>query len=288
MALKAVAKGLGTYLRHVVMAALFPLAWLGAWRIAGRHADRDPRGRAKVAVGIVAGVLLAAGAFVAVQDFRAGALDGMYDSLDGRLVRAVGESEYQDNVGIAGSKTFAIAALTPLLEEARAAGDANRTAVLEASLATAQADLAKAQAKIALLTPNHGLYGQIHAEILQKDDAAIRTLVAGAPFDYTDMDKRTDRAFGIKDKAVSDMSQTYLLLVYPGLIGLFYAPLVFALGNVLRRAWEPSDSVGFKPYPAGGMGFFLLLGAFGVPALFFAAWTFMDMEGRSREGQIAL
>jgi hypothetical protein len=77
-------------------------------------------------------------------------------------------------------------------------------------------------------------------------------------------------------------------LVYPGVTGLFLAPFAFAGGSILRRAYVPSDSVGFRPYPGQAAGWFLLLGAFGVFAIPFGAWVLRDLGRRSAEGQIAL
>lgn len=76
--------------------------------------------------------------------------------------------------------------------------------------------------------------------------------------------------------------------VYPCVTGLFMAPFAFAGGSILNAAYEPSATVGFKPYPGKAAGLFLLLGAFGLFAIPFAAWTLRDLSKRSVEGQIAL
>lgn len=96
------------------------------------------------------------------------------------------------------------------------------------------------------------------------------------------------------------------IFAYPAITGLVMAPFAFAGGSILRRAFVPSDTVGFKPYPGKSAGFFLLfMGLFsplmilglGMPptldlfALFaipFAAWVLYDMHKRSLEGQISL
>jgi len=96
------------------------------------------------------------------------------------------------------------------------------------------------------------------------------------------------------------------LFAYPAITGLVMAPFAFAGGSILRRAYVPSDTVGFKPYPGKSAGFFLLfMGLFsplmilglGMPptldlfALFaipFAAWVLYDLHKRSVEGQINL
>ena len=84
------------------------------------------------------------------------------------------------------------------------------------------------------------------------------------------------------------MQSTLSWFVYPGVTGLFLAPFAFAGGSILNAAYEPSTSVGFKPYPGKAAGFFLLLGAFGLFAIPFGAWTLRDLSRRSLEGQIAL
>jgi hypothetical protein len=95
-------------------------------------------------------------------------------------------------------------------------------------------------------------------------------------------------AYDRKDEGVSDLQQFMVIFVYPGLVGMLFAPILFNIGRTLNAAWVPSESVGFKPYPANSGSLFLVLGAFGIPAALFAAWAFMDVEARSAEGQINL
>lgn len=95
-------------------------------------------------------------------------------------------------------------------------------------------------------------------------------------------------AYDSKDEGVSDLEQFMFIFVYPGLVGVLFAPILFNIGRTLNAAWVPSESVGFKPYPGTSGSLFLLLGAFGIPATLFAAWAFMDVESRSAEGQISL
>ncbi len=99
---------------------------------------------------------------------------------------------------------------------------------------------------------------------------------------------RTDFWLDVKDNAEADMAQVMVLLLFPGVIGVFYAPLFVSLGSVMANAWEPSSSVGYKKYPGLSLALFLFLGAFGWPALLFSAWGFWDIDVRSKEGQIAL
>ncbi len=99
---------------------------------------------------------------------------------------------------------------------------------------------------------------------------------------------RTTYHLNIKTSADEDMMVWMNYLLYPGLIGVFYAPLMIALGSVMANAWEPSESVGYKKYPGASLGLFLFFGAFGWPALLFSAWGFWDIDVRSKEGQISL
>lgn len=111
-----------------------------------------------------------------------------------------------------------------------------------------------------------------------------------------------------KARGSADQLHTHMLLfVYPSIVALLFAPLAFAGGSILRQAYVPSDSVGFKPYPGRAAGwFFLVLGLgspmsvallpgtppildlFGLVALPLAALLLRDLHKRSVEGQIAL
>jgi hypothetical protein len=95
-------------------------------------------------------------------------------------------------------------------------------------------------------------------------------------------------AFQHKEEFRLQMRSMLSWFVYPCVTGLFLAPFAFAGGSILNAAYEPSTSVGFKPYPGKAAGFFLLLGAFGLFAIPFGAWTLRDLHKRSVEGQIAL
>ncbi|MCA1811473.1 MAG: hypothetical protein LC623_05625 [Halobacteriales archaeon] len=95
-------------------------------------------------------------------------------------------------------------------------------------------------------------------------------------------------AYEHREQFRAQMESTLAWFVYPGITGLFLAPFAFAGGSILNAAFEPSDTVGFKPYPGKAAGFFLLLGAFGLFAIPFGAWTLRDLHKRSLEGQIAL
>lgn len=278
-------RGLKSYLATLVATIVFPLLWLQALGLARRHASDDPRARAKVLVAIVLGVLIALGGAYKLVEFQQGATTGMYTSLEGRLAKAIGESEYQDSLAAIDAANNALPKIEANL--ANATDDAKRAELEAARDATLKAR-SDAQAKVTLLTPNHELFGRLQQAVADQDDAAIRSLVATAPAYPKDAAAGAEAALAIKDAAVSDMQRFSWLFLWPSLAGAFYAPLAFALGSVLRKSFQPSDTVGFKPYPGASAGLFLLLGAFGLPAIPFAAWTFDDAKGRSEEGQIAL
>ncbi len=107
-------------------------------------------------------------------------------------------------------------------------------------------------------------------------------------YNSEDIVGKTLRRIDTKSDAESDMAGIMYFLLFPGLIGVFYAPLFVALGSVMANAWEPSASVGYKKYPGLSLGLFLFFGAFGWPALLFSAWGFWDIDVRSKEGQISL
>jgi hypothetical protein len=135
---------------------------------------------------------------------------------------------------------------------------------------------------------HHRLYLDLSVLVEAQDDAAVKDLLAATPVQRDGMAEGATRAFAVKDDAFADMNQIFVWFLIPCVVGLFFAPLVYAVGNILHKSYEPSETVGFKPYPSTSMAWFLALGGFGVPALFFAAWAFKDMDDRAREGQIAL
>ncbi|MEA3166147.1 MAG: hypothetical protein QOJ26_1016, partial [Thermoplasmata archaeon] len=168
-------------------------------------------------------------------------------------------------------------------------GDDAKAAELRTALNDTRTAKNLAAANIELYRPNHELYGRLGPAIDAQDDDAIRSMLAQDPLTLpADMDAHVDAALQLKDNAVSDMHRSMWLFVWPSLAGAFLAPVIFAMGSILGKAFEPSDTVGYKQYPGAAAGFFLLFGAFGVPSIPFAAWTYLDMESRSREGQIAL
>jgi hypothetical protein len=281
--------GLKSYVGALLTVVLFPLFWLRSVRLARRHTEADRRGPAKVGVAIVLSVLILAGGAYRLVGFEQGAKAGMYSSMDRRLAAAVGESEYQDNVATVTASDVALPIIERNLANATAAGDQAKATDLRQALNDTRLQREKAAAKVASLTPNHGLYLSFQDDVKAQDDAAVRSAIAGANLAYPATAAHdTDHAFAVKDRAVHDMTVVLWLFVWPSLFGAFYAPVVFALGSVLARAFVPSDTVGYRPYPGGAAGFFLLFGAFGVPSVPFAAWVYLDTEKRSREGQIAL
>ncbi|MEK6975585.1 MAG: hypothetical protein AABY18_04495 [Candidatus Thermoplasmatota archaeon] len=288
-------RGLKMYLATLVATVLFPILWMQALSMARRHGEADPRARLKVLVAIAASLGIALAGTYVLLGFFASAQAGMYDSLDTRIATAVGEAEYQEQLSIIEASNNALPKIRANL--ANATDDAKRDA-LQATLESTTADLAKAEARRAELVPVHTHYGRIAAAIVDQDDAEVRRLlgevpafseVSGSKFPaHADIAENSEAAFAIKDRSVSDMRLMGWLFLWPSLAGAFFAPLAFALGSILRKAFVPSDTVGFKPYPGGAAGYFLLLGAFGVPSIPFAAWTFNDAMGRSEEGQISL
>lgn len=294
-------RGFKAYLGTLVATLLFPLLWMQALAVARRHADADPRGRLKVLAAIAVSVAIALAGAYALLGFFSDARAGMYDALDARLATAVGETDYQEQVSTINAAGLSLpviegnlALAQAELAAARAAGDAAREASaatnvtkLEDTLSKTQLQLAEATAKKASLEPNHAQYGRISAAVQDQDDAEAKRLIATGPA-YKDRDALAAYSFTVKDQAVDDMQTFAWLFLWPSLAGAFFAPLAFALGSILAKAFVPSDTVGFKPYPGGAAGLFLLFGAFGLPSIPFAAWTFNDALGRSEEGQIAL
>ncbi|MGB1586375.1 MAG: hypothetical protein ACPHID_04955 [Thermoplasmatota archaeon] len=306
---RALLDGAKNFLIFLVRAVVFPLAWLWALGLARKHSDTDPRARPKVLAAIVAGVVLAGGGYLMLDDFQDDATLEMYTLTSTRLSQATGASEYQANVDAEAASLGQIAILEEKLAQARANGEDKNATALEENLELANKDLAAARLKQQLLQRNRVFFDEELTPLLNaQDDVGIRNAVTvkgnqwatadyesdqleagqGINFDPEDMVQDMKSAMYKKDTAQADMALWMNWLLLPGLVGVFYAPLSMALGNVLKHAWVPSDSVGFKEYPGASMGWFLLLGGFGVPALFFAAWAFWDMDVRSSEGQISL
>lgn len=278
-------RGLQSYLATLVATLLVPLLWLQAIKLARRHVADDARGPLKVIVAIGLGLAILGGGAYALVGFQADAETGMYTSLETRLAKAVGEAEYQDALAAIEAANNALPKIEANL--ANATDDAKRAELEKARDDTLTAR-SKAEATVAKLGPNHALFGQIQQAVAAQDDAAIRGHFAAAPAYPETAAADADAALAIKDGAVADMAKFSWLFLWPSLAGAFYAPLAFALGSILRKSFKPSDTVGFKPYPGAAAGFFLLFGAFGLPSIPFAAWTFNDALGRSEEGQIAL
>lgn len=287
---KGLLSGLKSYVGALLTVLLFPIFWVRAVKLARRHEDVDPRGVAKVGLAVVLSVaILAGGAFV-LLGFQEKAEHTMYvKALDTRVAVAVGEKAYKDNVAAVAAADVALPIIERNLANATRDGDDAKAAELSKALNETRTARNKADANVALYTPNHDLYGRLSAAIQAQDDARIRTIMAEDPLALpADMDAHVDDALALKDGAVSDMHLSMWLFVWPSLAGAFLAPVVFAVGSILSKAFVPSDTVGFKPYPGAAAGFFLLFGAFGVPSIPFAAWTYLDLESRSREGQISL
>lgn len=279
------AGGPKAYLGALVATILFPLVWMRALRLARRHTDADPKGPLKVGAAIAIGTgILLVGAFVLIT-FQANAVEGMYESMDTRLAVAVGEKDYTDNQATVVSANSAIPVIQRNLANET---DPAKKAALQEALNATMKQRTDAQANVVKFTANHELYGRLAPLVEDQDDAAIRDEIAAAQLAAPANDAAVEEAFAIKDRSIRDMQWSMWLFVWPSLFGAFFAPLAFALGSILKATFVESDTVGFKPYPGGAAGWFLLFGAFGVPSIPFAAWVFMDAENRSVEGQIAL
>ena len=278
--------GFKGYLVALVAVVLFPLAWLRSVRIARRHTDADPKGVLKVAAAIVAGVGIALLGTIVLLGFQANAVEGMYDSMDGRVALAVGESAYNDNQAIVDSANNAIPIIQGNLANAT---DPAKRSELQTALNDTIKQRNEAAVKVANLVPNHELYLRLQPLMEDQDDDALRAEVAETGLaEPAGMDDGVESAIAMKDEAIDDMHLSLWLFAWPSLAGAFFAPLAFALGSILKRAFVESDTVGFKPYPGAAAGLFLLMGAFGLPSVLFAAWVFNDAFGRSEEGQISL
>lgn len=285
---RAVLATLKTYVAMLVVTILFPILWLRSVRFAREHESLDPKAVPKVAAAIVMAVILLAGAVVAVQTYREDAQQGIYDSLENRMSAAVGNAKYNEWVDLEDAAADRVETAQKRLAESQAAGDEENITVWQNNLQNATRDRGQAQENVTALEGNQRLFQDIQAALARQDDAEAKRLIASRSVDHPDLEQNAARAFEIKDDAVADMAWFYNWLVYPGLVGVFFAPLVWAMGSLLRAGFEPSETVGFKPYPHGAMAVFLFLGAFGVPALFFSAWAFMDIRQRHEEGQIEL
>ncbi|HUR24715.1 MAG TPA: hypothetical protein VM327_01725 [Candidatus Thermoplasmatota archaeon] len=308
---KGLWNGLKSYAGALLTVLLFPLFWSRSLRLARRHREVDASGVAKVAVAILLSIVILAGGAFALLSFQSKAEHTMYTkSLDRRVSVAVGETVYQENVAATAAADVALpiieanlANATLKLEKARAinrsspseeskkAVDDNATDVakLQQALTDTRDARTKASANVGLYGPNHALYGRLVPAIRDEDDASIRSMMDADPLEKpAEMDAHVDDALALKDRAVADMHRSMWLFVWPSLFGAFLAPVVLAVGSILAKAFVPSDTVGYKPYPGMAAGLFLLFGAFGVPSIPFAAWTYLDFETRSREGQISL
>ncbi len=276
------------YLANLLSAIIFPVLWVRSWRFSQEHIKADPRASAKVLAAIGASIILGAGGVLMVTSMESAAHDGFYQDLEGRIATASGETAYQDALAARDAARAQVVMANEKVATARAAGDAEGERNWMNVSAEASQNHQDARELIQELTPNHDLFLRAQAALRDRDDAAAKQILLTTTVDYDKLQDRTQWAFNIKDDMVSDLNGVLWWVLYPSILGAFFAPLAFALGSILRQSWEASDSVGFKPYPSGAAGWFLLLGAFGVPSLFFAAWVFTDIHERAAEGQISL
>ena len=295
---RGLASGAKSWLVFLGRTVVFPLAWLWALGVARRHDEADPRARSKVLAGIAIGLVLTLGVGYLLYDFQEDARAGMYSETENRMALAVGESAYQEAWTTVNATDITLSVLRTRLAEAEGAGDEANATIFRSSIANATATRQEAVDARDDLQENHEFFQRIRPWIQDRQDERVLGEVGQKQFQTSEatlawwdadrMAPRTQRAFEINDDAENDMEQVLVWVLLPGLIGVFYAPVVFALGSIMLRAWEPSETVGFKPYPGKSLGWFLLLGGFGWPSLLFAAWGFKDIEARTQEGQIAL
>ncbi len=285
---KVVVDHLWKYLVILVQVIVFPLAWIRSFRFAAAFRESAPRGTQMVAGAIVLGVAFTAvGAYVLV-DLHRDSTDGFYDQLEGRLSLSTGESEYQSELEAIAISESLLTSFEERRDEAAAAGDEDMETEWQGKVDDERKTLATARENRDALSPNHDLFLLLQVEVRQRDDAGAKRLVETSPALDADRREASMTAFAIKDDAVADFWQAMYWILIPGLIGVFYGPLVVALGRIYKQGFVPSESIGYKPYPGTSMGLFLLLGGFGVPALFFAAWAFKDLDQRLAEGQFSL
>src|SRR6266404_488176 len=75
---------------------LFVAGWRILARLAARHAEADPRARAKAATAIVLGLVLGVGGFVTLANFEAQSEVGIHVTLVKAVNQTVGEGDYLD------------------------------------------------------------------------------------------------------------------------------------------------------------------------------------------------
>lgn len=290
MAGKAAWAAFKNYVASLVMTILAPLQWLRTLKVAGQHQGLDPKARKKVLAGIVAGLALTAVGTYLVVDFQDDATQGVYETLSGRLSGALGNDEYNAHVQDRDAALALIETADRKIAEAQEAGDAEAEELWRNNRAQYVINYNEAVENISALAPNHQLWLDVDRTLLEDrdDEAAMQRIDQRGAVSYPGLEDRVDAAFAQKEATVDDMTTMLAWFVYPGLIGVLWAPVAFAAGHVLKTTYVPSETVGFKPYPGGAASLFLLFGAFGVPALFFAAWVMQDFADRTAEGQISL
>lgn len=286
---------------------LLAVAWRVLGTLAERHKAVDPRARTKRLMALGAAVLLGAGGWFAISSFEASADAGIHKTFVSSLNLTVGEGDYLDAVKVTETKPAALATQQASLDAANAKLSSepnaeNRKARddLWKVVNTTRDDLAKARATVARLAPNHQLWAQVlpllNAHRIDEARALLDAAVASG-MEHISKDSHQvevkmadgiDAAYHHREEFTAQKQTQMRWFVTPNLSGLVLAPFAFAGGSILRRAYVPSDSVGFKPYPGKAAGLFLLFGAGGIPALPFAAWVLRDMSKRSKEGQISL
>jgi hypothetical protein len=287
---KAVFTALSKYLTSLVMTLIAPLQWMRLMKVAGQHQALDPKARQKIAIAIIAGLGFAGAGVFIVADFQDDATQGIYETLSGRLSSSLGNEAYNAALTSQGAAVGLIATADRKIDEAQQANDAEAEETWQNNRAAYVESYNQASEDVIQFTANHNLWLIVNDILLvdRDDDVAKALIETRGSIDYDNLDASSTAAFARKDAAVQDMGTMLAWFVYPGIIGALWAPMAFAIGSILRTTFVPSDSVGFKPYPGAAAGLFLLFGAFGVPALFFAAWVNQDFVDRTETGQISL
>ncbi len=289
MAGKAVWATLSKYVSSLVFTILAPLAWMRLMKVAGQHHALDRNATKKIAVGIVAGLALAGVSTYIVVDFQDDATQGVYSTLSASLSASMGNEQYRAALADQEAARNLIDTADKKIAEAQEEGDAEKEQLWRDNRAQYVRDLNDAIRRGNDRVDNANLFTQVeHALLVNRDDATAKQLInsnAGMPGLSV---AGSMNHFDKKDQTMSDMNSMLAWFVYPGLIGVLWAPVAFAAGHVLKTTYVPSETSGFKPYPGGAAALFLLFGAFGVPALFFAAWVNQDFADRTEIGQISL
>lgn len=277
------------YISSLVLTILAPLQWVRLIKVAGQHRGLDRHATKKIAVGIVAGLALTGVSTYIVVDFHDDATQGVYSTLSSSLSASMGNEAYRAALQDQEAARNLIDTADKKIAEAQEEGDPEKEQLWRENRAQYVTDLNDAISRGNARVDNANLWVQVNHSLLvnRDDDTAMALIDANAGMPGLSVAGSMNH-FDKKDQTMDDMNSMLAWFVYPGLIGVLWAPVAFAAGHVLKTTYVPSETIGFKPYPGGAAALFLLFGAFGVPALFFAAWVNQDFADRTEIGQISL